>query len=262
MAAMRIVDIPESNDVLCGKDKTFNRNIGNITYRQLIVATAVRYAQLTTKPEKMKITAQIVHTMMHQHKSRFLKQIVIRGGNGDYYWQEITTTAARDKTSHALRFCAAQMMQQQTNSRPNAMRQYTYDDDLFDSSLSIPITPPLHQSVHGRPQRFQSYGRGSTSNYAAIPTLKVAKRTHRRTVSNEIAVPLLVTSSIHDIHRNEETPVPMECKSAPARHHRNSYQDEDIEAILREPLRWEDAMGDDDECYEEENVDNDGSFSI
>jgi hypothetical protein len=260
MAAMRIVEVPESNDVLCGKDKTFNRNIGNITYRQLIVATAVRYAQLTTKPEKMKITAQIVHTMMHQHNSRFLKQVMIHGGNGDYYWQEISTTAARDKTSHALRFCAAQMMQQPPGSRPHGTRSGTEDDDVFDASPAIPITPPLHRSVYSRPQRSPAYSRGSSSTHAGMPTLKTAKRTHRRTVSNEIAVPMLVTSRFHQVCRTVEAPVPMECHSAPARHHHNIYQDEDIEAILREPLRWEDAVGDD--CYEEENADTGVSFSL
>lgn len=247
---MRIVEIPESNDILCGKDKTFNRNIGNITYRQMIVSTAMRYAQLTTKPEKMKITAQIVHTMIHHHKSRFLKQVMVRGGGGDYYWQEISTTAARDKTSHALRFCAAQMMQQ-SSPRENAV--HSFRDDLFAAVSSTPITPPSRRDIFGRPQRSHSY---RESHNVAIATSTTTKRTHRRTVSNEIAVPIAVTSSCVIDLRSEDVPVPLECKSAMTQ----NYQD-DIEAILREPLRWEDAMGDDDDCYDD-NCDADAYCAL
>lgn len=169
-----MIDTPESNDVLCGKDKTFNRNIGNMLYRQLIISTAPRYITMKSKPEKMNITAQIVHTMIHTHHSRFLKQVIVQNKNShdtsddqsddvtSYYWQEISITAARDKTSHALRFCAAQMQlhnqmqqsnhrrnnqQQQTNSRhhntPTTMIQRTsgydyYNDDLDNDDFVYP----------------------------------------------------------------------------------------------------------------------------
>jgi hypothetical protein len=208
---MKIIETPASNDVLCGKDKTFNRNIGNMTYRQLIVSTALQYSKIKTKPEKMKITSQIVHTMIHIHHSRFLKQVMIHNDSADgsscdneYYWQEISITAARDKTSHALRFCAAQMQLAQPKSiNNNNNYRFTYlncDENYKPTAAdtTIPVTPttPIRRSIRGRVQR-KAKRYSPTTSVATVPMTAAAKRKilnvqqpiqrkhHRRTVSSE-----------------------------------------------------------------------------
>jgi hypothetical protein len=93
---------PEKFDVLCGKDKTYAKRDGNKLFRNMIAEWAEPYKKSNTKQEKMRITKKIVHSMESSYGSRFLRLNV--AGN---YWEEITTQQARDKTSHALRFCAA-----------------------------------------------------------------------------------------------------------------------------------------------------------
>jgi hypothetical protein len=249
---MRIIESPASNDVLCGKDKTFNRNIGNMIYRQLIISTATRYARIKTKPEKMKITASIVHTMIHQHNSRFLKQVMIQESGNDeengseYYWQEISTTAARDKTSHALRFCASQMRLQRYQE-PQETISTTMNRD--EATIMAPVTPPIERrSIRGRVQR-KSNRYSPSHNEATTAFASIVKRNpirHRRTVSSENAAqpsPAIITASSIDpneyysphphsyYHDNQqyyypyhernlyvqyknESPIPMECSSA------------------------------------------------
>jgi hypothetical protein len=253
-STMRIVESPASNDVLCGKDKTFNRNIGNMIYRQLIISTATRYARIKTKPEKMKITAHIVHTMMQQHKSRFLKQVMIQNDDDDddshadthgsnYFWQEISITAARDKTSHALRFCASQMRLQSSHDEPMYVTSTT-----TTNTSTAPVTPTTERrSIRGRVQRKSiRYSPSTTETMTPIATAE--KRTpfrHRRTVSSENAslnnpTVNMSSSSIdpneyyhhphnyyhenqqyyvpyhernHHVQYKNENPIPMECTS-------------------------------------------------
>lgn len=99
-----LIDTPSSNDVLCGKDKTYQLHPGNRLYRRLIEETAVVYSTVATKQHKMQMTQQIVATMMHTHNARFIRNL--EDGEG---WEEISHQQARDKTSHALRFCAASL---------------------------------------------------------------------------------------------------------------------------------------------------------
>jgi hypothetical protein len=312
---MRIIETPASNDVLCGKDKTFNRNIGNITYRHLIVTTAPKYAQVTTKPEKMKITAHIVHTMMHTYNSRFLKQVAIHNDDGnddEYSWQEISITAARDKTSHALRFCAAQMcLQIQHNRATNRIQSNTG---------TVPVTPPTNRvSIRGRVQRKSiRYSPSTIDNLTPNKPIEMKKHNparHRRTVSSENVTPMVVASSYpnpyyspsnvyypNDHHQyyshnydshyanrynngpDQTEPIPMECASSTyvsvynnmVPYHNlepvvpystkpkvftkatgtgiNKYkygnvsddaQEDDLDAILREPIQWDDDKDDD-----------------
>ena len=91
-------------DVLCGKDKTYENHSGNRIYRDMIVSVAPQYAATSSKQDKMRMTRDIVSTLIKEHGSRFMKISSVHGG-----WEEINISAARDKTSHALRFCAAHM---------------------------------------------------------------------------------------------------------------------------------------------------------
>lgn len=98
---MMSIDTPSPTDVLCGKDKTYELHLGNQLYRDMINSYALQYSMTNVKQDKMNMTAEIVSKLM-ESGSRFLRRI--EGG-----WEMINTSAARDKTSHALRFCASQM---------------------------------------------------------------------------------------------------------------------------------------------------------
>jgi hypothetical protein len=121
---MTFIRTPKAADILCGKDKTFGKHPGNMLYRDLIEAKALDYASAVYKLDKMKLTTEIVATMVTEFGSRFLRPVGIPNiadnasstgtttadGNASSTmigWEEISLTAARDKTSHALRFCAA-----------------------------------------------------------------------------------------------------------------------------------------------------------
>ena len=87
----------QPHDVLCGKDKTYAKHPGNVIYKTLIEENTSRYAEAATKQDRMHITKEIVSTMQHKYKSRFIK--------GDSF-EVLAESKARDKTSHALRFAA------------------------------------------------------------------------------------------------------------------------------------------------------------
>lgn len=90
---------PAPFDILCGKDKTFNKHQGNRVFRQTISAFQDAYAKAASKQHKMSITKEIVQKLRAEHGSRFVK---LQKGQ----WQEISEQMARDKVSHALRFAA------------------------------------------------------------------------------------------------------------------------------------------------------------
>jgi hypothetical protein len=90
---------PTDYDVLCIKDKTWARHVGNRIYRERVLTLASQYDS-ASKQDKMKITRSIVQLMQTKYYSRFLRQV------HDDLWEIITDKQARDKTSHALRFAA------------------------------------------------------------------------------------------------------------------------------------------------------------
>jgi hypothetical protein len=95
------IHTPSPTDILCGKDKTYELHFGNQLYRDMINSYALQYAMTNVKQDKMNMTAEIV-SKLTESGSRFLRPM-------DGRWEMINTSAARDKTSHALRFCANQM---------------------------------------------------------------------------------------------------------------------------------------------------------
>jgi hypothetical protein len=124
---MTRIDTPKAADILCGKDKTFGKHPGNMLYRDLIEAKALDYANATYKLDKMKLTTEIVDTMVSEFGSRFLRPVgphtstdnVDGSVRSVYGWEEISLTAARDKTSHALRFCAAHSISRRSFMKSN-----------------------------------------------------------------------------------------------------------------------------------------------
>jgi hypothetical protein len=130
------IETPSTSDVLCGKDKTYENHPGNQLYRDLIVATALEYSVATSKQHKMKMTAKIVDELISGYGSRFLKRSSVDDGE----WVELTMSAARDKTSHALRFCAAQMSAPSSppERRKSKAKEKFVSDDSFRNTKIVP----------------------------------------------------------------------------------------------------------------------------
>ena len=192
---MCYIQTPESIDILCGKDKTYAKHPGNQMYRQLIEQKANLYCSEPSKQVKMVMTKEIVGVLESQG-SRFLRK---RGEA----WEEISNQQARDKTSHALRFCAAHNPSKKkrvpliTGSRKSHRRTVSSDTSI----QSLKVRPDSVISLFHRQQEILTGDFGCD------------------TVVHNIA---------------EEHPVPDE---APSRHHMAS---EEWDAILKEPLNdWD-----------------------
>lgn len=93
------ISAPSPSDILCGKDKTYGKHPGNQAYRRMIEDRATSYAIENSKQIKMNVTKEIVATLQNAG-ARFLRK------THSCKWEEISNQQARDKTSHALRFCA------------------------------------------------------------------------------------------------------------------------------------------------------------
>jgi hypothetical protein len=207
-----MIETPAVTDVLCGKDKTFAKHPGNLLYRNLIHATAAAYAGTPTKQDKMKMTTEIVNTMLNSHGSRFLK--CVAAGS----WEEISVTAARDKTSHALRFCAAHTIRthvptthtskrRSSRAAAAAAAKQTRGKKLHRRTVSSETTSAIIHRIGSFPKDSDCYAPEQVTSAASVVVV-----VHRLGRSAVKAIPV--------------SPVPCE---------------EDLEAILREPLRWEDV---------------------
>jgi hypothetical protein len=133
------VQEPMPYDVLCGRDRNYNKHPGNQVYQKLIKGHVSLYRTEIPKQEKMNITKSILSTMEERYGSRFIRRCCDtknnpepddvsasvapkrrrnnnssrssqRGNNSIYdnttnaaTWEVITHMAARDKISHALR---------------------------------------------------------------------------------------------------------------------------------------------------------------
>jgi hypothetical protein len=134
------IDQPTKLDVLCGKDTTLARHIGNQRFREQIQSNLPRYLAARSKQDKMKITKSIVKHIASVQGARFLKM----RANGD--WVEIDQMAARDKVSHALRFAARQKTKLQEQERSfhsdEASSSSSSIEQEQESSAAPPALPP------------------------------------------------------------------------------------------------------------------------
>ncbi len=89
------VEKPTKEDILCGQSRVCASHPGNRRFQQVLEDFAHRYDIATSKQEKMQMTKAVV-SIIHDSGGRFLKF-------KDGMWEEISTVAARDKVSHALR---------------------------------------------------------------------------------------------------------------------------------------------------------------
>jgi hypothetical protein len=154
-------------DILCGKDKNLHNHLGNRLFRERIEAMKTVYQNAKNKPQRIKITKDIIKYFQTKLGSRFLKKATYPkdhhhqynnssnaaststaatttvnssrikttpggggGGGGEYCcWVEIGFIAARDKVSHALRFA-------------NRHHYHHRDRDLSTASRGSHTPPP------------------------------------------------------------------------------------------------------------------------
>merc|ERR1712157_251036 len=109
---------PAENDILCGQSRVCASHGGNKRFSAVLDQFADRYDAATSKQEKMTMTKEIVAIL--KTRGRFLKC-------KDGMWEEISTVAARDKVSHALRTRVAswkrqkaQLLKQSENGAANS----------------------------------------------------------------------------------------------------------------------------------------------
>jgi len=108
---------PSNEDILCGQSRVCASHPGNRRFQHILEDFAHKYDIATSKQEKMTMTKSVV-SIIHESGGRFLKY-------KEGMWEEISTVAARDKVSHALRTKVAswKRQQQQLNADPLAPHQ-------------------------------------------------------------------------------------------------------------------------------------------
>lgn len=88
--------IPCAIDVLCGRGGGSSRQLGNLTFREVIAANKATYSTLTKK-QKMMMARQVVD-LIHNAGGSFLSRDATTG-----LWQDIGLPRSLEKTSQALR---------------------------------------------------------------------------------------------------------------------------------------------------------------
>ena len=96
---------PSNLDILCGQSRSCASHSGNKRFQDILEKYAPKYNSVDSKHDKMALTKEIVQGITNEG-GRFLK---FKDGE----WQEISTVAARDKVSHALRTKVASWSRQQ-----------------------------------------------------------------------------------------------------------------------------------------------------
>jgi hypothetical protein len=95
---------PNSNDILCGKDKRYEKHNGNLLFRSIIHSYVDSYCSVGhKKSKKSKIVIDILHLSKGKYGSRFLTPI-LTASDSVTGWKELNDHKIHDKISHALRY--------------------------------------------------------------------------------------------------------------------------------------------------------------
>jgi hypothetical protein len=259
-----IIDQPRPHDVLCGKDKTYNlHHPGNRIYRDLIEAKAIDYATTSNKNAKMEFTKEIVNVMQMQYGSRFLRPVQTSCSSA--FWQEISNQQARDKTSHALRFCANNATIKSNNNNKKSKAKIAKSKKSLAALDPTTNTSVVSSTRYSHPQHQQRKGHRRTvsrdSNVSAassshqpivvIAHSDVAYFDHVAIFSRQQAIlrnGMKFASSTNcygddDHYKYKQTPMadPETVSSSSC----SNQDDEDLEAILSEPINeadWDDIL--------------------
>jgi len=135
---------PTEADILCGQSRVCANHPGNQFFQSVLDEFAYRYDLATSKQEKMCMTKEIV-SRVHTRGGHFLKQ------KKDGMWEEISTVAARDKVSHALRTKVAGWKRNKKQEQRGS------------------ITPPPGRRSSMSRGSIRSYRRRSSSDIVPIP---------------------------------------------------------------------------------------------
>merc|ERR1712176_687540 len=167
------VDTPTKPDILCGQSRVCASHPGNRRFQAVLDDFLYRYDMATSKQEKMCMTKEVV-SIIHADGGRFLKY-------KDGMWEEISTVAARDKVSHALRTKVAswkrqhqQLLQKEKDpfSRQSLARQ-SRKRSIRDSTS--PISLERQES-----SKFNDLLQSQQTNFANLTTPPSTSRHHVR----------------------------------------------------------------------------------
>jgi len=154
------VETPTDNDILCGQSRVCAIHPGNQFFQRVLDDYTYSYNMATTKQEKMQITKAIVASI-HERGGRFLKQ------RKDGVFEEISTVAARDKVSHALRTKVASQKRTRQQQHELQFRASLTPDKR--SSLSRSSIQVARQSRRSSNRSVTSCPEALRSDLAPIP---------------------------------------------------------------------------------------------
>uniref|UniRef100_A0A7S3P3Z1 DUF6824 domain-containing protein n=1 Tax=Amphora coffeiformis TaxID=265554 RepID=A0A7S3P3Z1_9STRA len=143
---------PNDNDVLCGRGGRINAHVGNVRFRELVVARKPKYlAPSTKKLEKAHIAAALVQEIRCREPSgRFLKE------DPDGSWYDIGDAKAIKKVGQALREDAPEI-------RPEIGSDEEGAKPVSSSSNNNNVTVPLPQPAMQQQQQPPLHGFSSMS---------------------------------------------------------------------------------------------------
>jgi hypothetical protein len=153
-----IVEVPNVNDVLCGRGGNVNSHRGNEQFRALVEKRKRVYLTARFKREKRLIASSIVTEIRGMNPSgRFLTR---KGNRDSGHWYDIGDEKARDKTSQALRENAPSI-RAEIETEINQLRAETRrggDDSHYNHVQSSSGTSSASPMVAGSKRPAPSYG--------------------------------------------------------------------------------------------------------
>ena len=147
------IDVPNENDVLCGRGGSINSHNGNEQFRTLVEKRRRVYLTARFKREKRLIASSIVTEIRGMDPpGRFLAR---KGNKDSGYWYDIGDEKARDKTSQALRENAPSIraeIETEINKQRAEMRRQeesSMKQSHHQKSPPAPPQPPVPYHPHG-----------------------------------------------------------------------------------------------------------------
>ncbi|CAB9497620.1 expressed unknown protein [Seminavis robusta] len=149
---------PRELDILVGKETRARNHKGSRCFRLFVESYRRRYQDAKNKHKRASITREMYDTIT-QASIRFLKFNDERKG-----WEEITSTEARDKITHALRFA------QKKRRRKTPQRQGSDSTHRSETSTTSATSLDLDQLLLQQQQHLTSPAAALTSS-AALTSL-------------------------------------------------------------------------------------------
>jgi len=174
------VENPTDSDVLCGQSRTCSNHPGNKNFQDILDNFSHKYDTATSKQEKMCMTKEIV-SKIHSSGGRFLRL-------KNKVWEEISTVAARDKVSHALRTKATSRKRRQEQVLPS----------LSTSRKSR--SPTLSRSSINQHRQGNRRRRSSDPTLSPVGSSEIAQISSRASVIDDLM------KSTHDMFTTLVTP--------------------------------------------------------